>query len=495
MNFISTRDASVSVSPSKAIIDGISADGGLYVPEYFPKVSEQDIKRLCNMDYAERAAYILSLFLNDFSIEELQVITDKAAKRFEDGEPAPLLKIDNNTFMLELWHGPTHAFKDIALTVMPLLLTAARQKQGISDKILILVATSGDTGKAALEGFKDIDGTKILTLYPEDGVSNVQKRQMTTQQGENVRVFGIKGNFDDAQTAVKRAFNDKELRERVHGSGYIMSSANSINIGRLLPQIAYYFSAYCDLLSANELEEGEKLNFCVPTGNFGNILAGYYAKKMGLKINMLICASNSNNVLTDFFQSGDYNSDRKFNTTVAPSMDILISSNLERLIFEMSGRDAELTKRRMQDLISRSAYSISDKERAEAARDFFAGYCDDDSIMAAIGNLFESEGYLMDTHTAVAASVLNSFYLETSDKCKTVVISTASPYKFIEAVMKALKITPGTDLNKSLKKLYNLTALEIPKSLQSLFSLPVLHSGVIDKDGLTEEVLRFVSEG
>ena len=353
MKYISTRNKSIKVTSAEAIVNGLSKDGGLFVPETFPKLSAKDFEELTAMSYPERAAKVLSLYLEDYTYEELLDYATKAYSRFYGDDPCPLVNVDEDLYVLELWHGPTCAFKDMALTMLPHLLSAARRKTGEDSKTLILVATSGDTGKAALEGFKDVEGTDIIVFYPSEGVSDMQKLQMMTQQGSNVYVCAIDGNFDDAQSAVKTIFNDKDIQARLLADGYKLSSANSINWGRLAPQIAYYVSSYCDLIASGKIKLGDKVNFCVPSGNFGNILAAYYASLMGVGVNKLICASNVNNVLTDFFTTGTYDIHRQFHKTMSPSMDILISSNLERLLFEFSGRNDKL----MAERISKDFFS------------------------------------------------------------------------------------------------------------------------------------------
>ena len=372
MDFYSTRGEG-PVSGARAIINGIAGDGGLYVPADFPIIGQEELVDMVGLDYPERAARIIGKFLDEFSPEELLSYTQKAYARF-DGYPAPLTKVDEGTYIMELWHGPTYAFKDIALTLLPYLLTGSKKKEGVDKKTLILVATSGDTGKAALEGFKDVEGTEIIVLYPEEGVSDMQKLQMKTTEGNNTHVIGIKGNFDDAQTAVKKIFTSEEMKEKFAQKGYELSSANSINFGRLVPQIVYYFSAYLDLLAEGEIEPGESLDFVVPSGNFGNILAGYYAKRMGLPVKQLIVASNMNNVLTEFFETGLYDANRKFHKTISPSMDILVSSNLERLLYEMTGRNTDTVREMMDSLKKTGKYSVEEDLVYDAAPEFI-GYC------------------------------------------------------------------------------------------------------------------------
>ena len=440
MLYQSTRDKSLKLTAAQAIAQGLSRDGGLFVPASFPVMPEGLLEKLAGMTYPERAAAIMKLFLDDFTEAELAAFTSKAYSmpNFDGPHAAPLVKTDDGTWSLELWHGPTCAFKDMALQMLPHLLSASLVKTGEQKDVCILVATSGDTGKAALEGFCDVPRTKIMVFYPRDGVSDVQKLQMTTQSGANVGVSAVEGNFDDAQAGVKAIFSDEELRELLGGRGYFLSSANSINWGRLLPQIAYYVSAYCDLMSSGEIRQGEKINFCVPTGNFGNILAGWYAKKMGLPVDRFICASNCNDVLTEFIDTGVYNKNRAFMTSISPSMDILVSSNLERLLYDLSGRDDALIAGYMSDLSSKGLYEVSDGIKAGLARDFSCGSSTDDETKKTIREMYDTQRYLIDTHTAVAFDVLRKYRTKTGDRTKTVIVSTASPYKFCDAVLEAL---------------------------------------------------------
>ncbi len=487
MIYTSTRDAHKALSASEAILKGISDDGGLFVPSSFPTLSAEDIDELISMSYPERAAKIISLYLDDFDYEELLEYCEKAYERF-DGDPCPVVKVEDGLYMLELWHGPTCAFKDMALTLLPYLLTAAKRNLGIEDKTLILTATSGDTGKAALEGFKDVDGTEVIVFYPSKGVSETQRLQMVTQEGDNVHVAAIKGNFDDAQTAVKDAFNDDELKAELAALGYGMSSANSINLGRLVPQIAYYISAYCDLADSGEIEVGDKVNFAVPTGNFGNVLAGYYAYKMGLPVGKFIIASNANNVLTDFFNTGEYDINRDFFKTASPSMDILISSNLERLIYEATGRDDALVRELYGKLKTEGKFELAPETvRADV---FEAGWADEEETKDAINTFFDLDDYVMDTHTAVAASVYNDYSCDTEDDTPTVILSTASPFKFAPDVFYALG-GHEKDPYKAIAKLQSVTALECPDSLSELFTADEIHNTVIDRSSVKEAVLRF----
>ncbi len=492
MKFLSTRGLEIENS-ANAIVKGLSDDGGLFVPERFPNLFD-NIEEMLNCDYAERASKVIGAFLEEYDQAELLNACKNAYSKFDDNDGAPLVKIDENTFIMELFHGPTLAFKDVALSILPYLLRAGADIAGVKEEILILVATSGDTGKAALEGFKDAKGIKICVFYPTGGVSDMQKRQMATQEGENVNVIAINGNFDDCQTAVKNIFSNKEFELELKKKGVILSSANSINFGRLVPQISYYFSAYCDLVNSGEIEKGEKVNFCVPTGNFGNILAGYYAKQMGLPIDKLICASNKNNVLTEFILSGNYQANREFFKTASPSMDILISSNLERLIFEISGRDSKLTKDRMDELKKTGKYSVSKEENKKILQEYFADYADEEECFETIYQIFEEYGYVLDTHTAVAMKALNTYNQTSKNNIPSVVLSTASPYKFPQSVLKAITGKSVSDAFKSAEKLYGETAMEIPKQIVELKEKPIRFNAVIDKKEIFEKVKEFISK-
>lgn len=490
MHYISTRNKDHKVTGPEAIVGGIAPDGGLYVPETFPTVTSEERTALIDMDYAARAAFIIGKFLPELNAE-LPAWCEKAYSRF-DGDPAPLVKIDENYYLLELWHGPTHAFKDMALTLLPYLLTGSKKVLGRTDKTLILVATSGDTGKAALEGFKDIDGTACMVFYPSGGVSALQQLQMQTQEGGNVFVSAIEGNFDDAQTAVKKIFTDEDIKDNLAAKGYNLSSANSINFGRLVPQIAYYFSAYADLVDGGEIKDGDKVAFSVPTGNFGNILACYYAMRMGLPVERLVCASNNNNVLTDFFDSGIYDMNRDFFKTISPSMDILVSSNFERLLFEISGRDSSLTSERMHELKEKGKYSVSDEELMKLDEIFFADYCTDDMTKEIIGGFFEDTGYILDPHSAVAVSAADAYVGD--DATPIVVVCTASPYKFVGSVLEAIgESVPKSEL-KALTKLEDITALPLPDSLAELEKKERRFTGVIGKDEIGDAVISYAKE-
>ena len=495
MKFISTRGGEC-VTGAQAIAQGIACDGGLFVPETFPPVSKEELEAMLPMSYAERAAAVLYKYLDDYDLEELKAACEKAYGKFEEGDAAPLVKIDTSLYMLELFHGPTCAFKDLALTLLPYLLRKGCDLSGIKEQILILVATSGDTGKAALEGFRDAEGVKIMVFYPHDGVSKMQKLQMATQEGKNVNVLGVRGNFDECQSAVKRIFTDEDCREDLKRRGYILSSANSINFGRLAPQIAYYFSAYLDLVSSGQIELGDKVNFAVPTGNFGNILAAYYAKRMGLPVGKLICASNKNNILTDFFRTGVYDKRREFYKTMSPSMDILISSNLERLLFEFADRSPVRVSMRMQKLAEEGVYRLYEDELEAMQQEFWADFCDEEQTVETIYDFFEEYQYPMDTHTACAMYAASVYMAENKkDGAPMVVVSTASPYKFPQDVMYAITGNDIKDSFKAIKHLNIATAMKVPASLSKLRDKPVRFTAVADKDKLFANVLSFVEKG
>lgn len=493
MEYFSTRNASHRVTAAQAITGGLAPDGGLYVPSELPRVGREELTALCTLDYRGRARKIIGRFLPEFSPEETAAIVEASyGPNFDAPETAPTRFVGERTGWLELWHGPTCAFKDMALQMLPRLLTASLRKTGETRGVCILVATSGDTGKAALEGFADVPGTKILVFYPRDGVSDVQRLQMVTQKGGNVRVCAVAGNFDDAQTGVKTIFGDAALAKTLDGRGWFLSSANSINWGRLLPQIVYYFSAYCDGVNAGLVKIGEKLNFCVPTGNFGNILAGWYAKQMGLPAGRFICASNSNNVLTDFIRTGVYDRNRRFYTTMSPSMDILVSSNLERLLYALSGSDG-LTAGCMRDLRETGRYTVPDSLRDAVRADFSADFCTEAETAAEIARVWHAHGYLIDPHTAVAGAALEKYRAETGDAAPAVVVSTASPYKFCDSVLAALgraAQAPGAAL---MARLSALTGTPVPEPLRELASRPVRFSDCAaqaDMAGVVADFLR-----
>ncbi len=492
MKYYSTRDEQQSrFNAAEVIKQGLATDGGLFVPEEIPTISKDEINKLCKMSYPERATYVLSKFLTDYTEEEL--LADCQAAYSEEsfnGGAAPLKKVTDNIFSLELWHGPTAAFKDMALQIMPRLLSRALVKTGEENTALILVATSGDTGKAALEGYKDIDRIKIIVFYPVDGVSDVQKLQMATQTGNNVNVCAIKGNFDDAQNGVKKIFSDIDAKAKLLDNHYILSSANSINWGRLAPQIVYYVSAYCDLLNANEIKYGETVNVCVPTGNFGNIFAAYIAKMMGIPFNKFVCASNANNVLTEFLNTGTYDRNRDFHLTMSPSMDILISSNLERLLYFTS--DAKQTANYMTALKENGKYTVSNEIKAKID-DNFKGYFADELETAATLNKFYNEyGYLADTHTSVALNCAEKFIAENNDGKKMIVASTASPYKFAADVYKSITNNASVDGTAALEELSKLTNTGVTLPLRDLDKKEVRFKKIIDADDMIEEVYNFM---
>ncbi len=489
MNYISTRDTSVKVTASQAITKGISSEGGLFVPDTIPCVTAEEIEALSKKDYIGRAKDILSLFLNDFTEEEVESCVKGAYETgFSDEKIAPLAKTGDGAYVLELFKGPTCAFKDMALQILPRLLKVAGGKAAKGTEIVILVATSGDTGKAALEGFKDVEHTRILVFYPSDGVSPMQKLQMCTQEGKNVSVCAIKGNFDDAQSGVKKIFTDKAVAAKLAENGMAFSSANSINWGRLAPQIVYYFSAYCDLVAEGEIKVGDKINVVVPTGNFGNILAAYYAKEMGLPVAKLICASNSNSVLTEFLTTGIYDRNRKFFTTISPSMDILISSNLERFLYALAG--SENVKSWMASLASEGKYKVDDATLAKIKELFAAGCCDDEQTKATIARMFNEKNYLCDTHTAVAIKVYEDYKAKTGDKTPTVIASTASPFKFSASVLEAVDgINDGLDEFEMVEKLAEISKESCPEQLANLRSKAVRFEGVCSKDSMEKVVL------
>lgn len=492
MLYTSTRNSSVQVSSAAAISQGISSDGGLFVPVTIPVLTEEDMKSLDCYDYINRAFLILSKFLTDYSEKELYECVASAYQddKFDNNDPAPLRKLSEGEYMLELWHGPTCAFKDVALQLLPHLLTVAVKKEHPGKKIVILVATSGDTGKASLEGFKDVPNTEIMVFYPQNGVSPMQKRQMVTQEGNNVGVCAIEGNFDDAQTGVKKIFTDPSIHELLEKNGKMFSSANSINWGRLVPQIVYYVSAYCDLVNDGAIAMGDPFNVVVPTGNFGNILAAYYARQMGVPIAKLICASNENKVLTDFIQTGIYNRNRDFYTTASPSMDILISSNLERLLYELSGKDDRQVTAWMQELNTAGHYKVGSEMLEKIQSLFYAGYCDDDDTKATIARLFKEKDYLCDTHTAVAVNVYRQYVEETGDHTCTVIASTASPFKFVSSVLEAVQ--GGTNAGSEYEMVTELnivTGEHIPEPLLDIMSKQSRFNDVCTKETMRDYVV------
>ena len=496
MYFISTRGGE-RVTGAEAVVKGIASDGGLFVPEQFPAVGKEEFEAMMGMDYPERAALILKKYFGEYDGDALLAAPRSAYGQFEGDDPAPLVRMDNGMYMLELYHGPTCAFKDMALTVLPYLLKTGCEILGRKENVFILTATSGDTGKAALEGFADAKGVKIMVFYPEDGVSKLQKQQMCTQEGDNVNVVAVRGNFDDCQNGVKKIFNSEKCTAAIREKGYLLTSANSINFGRLAPQICYYFSAYLDLVTAGQIGMGDLVDFAVPTGNFGNILAAYYAKRMGLPVGTLICASNKNNVLTEFWRTGIYETKRPFYRTMSPSMDILISSNLERLIFELSGRDAKRTADRMATLSKTGRYALSTEEHDRLKQEFFAGCTSEDETVECIYDFFEDYGYPMDTHTGVAMSVAQK-YEETvkgipmSEGRPIVVVSTASPYKFPQDVLYALTGNDVKDSFKGVKRIHLLTAMKVPEPIKAVRYKPIRFKTTVPPDKMFDEVLKFL---
>ena len=487
----STRDDSVKVTASQAILKGLAPDGGLFVPESIPSF-DKSLEELSKMSYKEVAYEVMKLMLDDFTEEELKACIDKAYdEKFDTDVIAPLVKADG-AYYLELFHGATIAFKDMALSILPHLLITSAKKNDVHNEIVILTATSGDTGKAALAGFADVKGTRIIVFYPKNGVSPIQEKQMVTQKGDNTYVIGIKGNFDDAQTGVKKIFGDKELEKEMAEAGFQFSSANSINIGRLVPQIVYYVYAYTRLLADGEIKAGDKINAVVPTGNFGNILAAFYAKRMGLPINKLICASNENKVLYDFFTTGEYDRNREFVLTTSPSMDILISSNLERLIYRIAGNSAKKNSELMESLKNTGKYEITPEMKAQLS-DFYGNYATEAEDAATIKKLYEDTGYVIDTHTAVAATVYEKYKKETGDDTVTVIASTASPYKFTRSVMDAIdsKYDSMTDF-ELVDELSKISNVAVPQAIEDIRTAPVLHDTVCEVNEMSSSVKKIL---
>ena len=490
MNYSSTRSTTnEKVSAAQAIKQGLANDGGLFMPDAFPTLTMEKIASLCDNSYVERAVSVLSMFLTDYTEEELRADCEAAysESRFVGGA-APLKSIDGKVFSLELWHGPTCAFKDMALQIMPRLLCRALEKTGEQRDAMILVATSGDTGKAALEGYRDVDKIRIKVFYPVDGVSRVQKLQMATQAGSNVDVCAIHGNFDDAQTGVKKIFADAEIAKELDGKGIFLSSANSINWGRLAPQIVYYVSAYCDMVKMGEIALGDKIDVCVPTGNFGNIFAAYIAKQMGLPIENLVCASNKNNILTDFLRTGTYDRNRHFFTTMSPSMDILISSNLERLLYTLAG--PEKTAAFMRELNETGKYTLDAETKAKIDANFFGYFCDEEGTAKTIRDTFDRDGYLCDTHTAVGLSCARQYIAEHGGN-KIVLASTASPYKFANDVFSAVAGKTAADELSALQELSAYTGTEIPAPLKDIDKREIRFTKTINACDMPADVLSF----
>ena len=493
MRYISTRDNTIQYSASQAIAQGLARDGGLLTPFYIPKLPGKSLEDMRDMAYQQRAVYVMKQYLEEFSVKELTDYANAAygPDRFDSPAVAPVHTVDGNTHCLELWHGPTCAFKDMALQMLPHLLTASLTKTEETKTVCILVATSGDTGKGALEGFKNVPRTKILVFYPKDGVSEVQELQMVTQEGGNVGISAVVGNFDDAQTGVKKLFSDESLRQELARRGYFFSSANSINWGRVLPQIVYYISAYCDLLRDEKIAPGQTVNVCVPTGNFGNILAAYYAKEMGLPIDQLICASNSNNVLTEFLREGVYDRNRQFYNTMSPSMDILISSNLERLLLALTQDPAEV-REYMTQLAETGRYKVSGRIQDRLQKRFKGYFCDDQETQRVIRTMFERHGYLIDTHTAVAAKVLTDYRRETGDMTPAIFVSTASPYKFCDSVLSAIGETPAEDSVDRIAQMEAVTGVAAPARLAALKGKAPRFHQVTKREAMENVVLDFL---
>lgn len=483
----STRDANEVVTASQAILKGLANNGGLFVPKQLPKL-DISLEVLASMDYQKIAYEVMKLFLTDFTEEELKACIDAAYDdKFDTKEIAPIKKADG-AYYLELFHGSTIAFKDMALSILPHLLTTAAKKNDAKEEIVILTATSGDTGKAALAGFADVPGTKIIVFYPKDGVSPIQEKQMVTQKGANTFVVGIHGNFDDAQSGVKAMFNNKELGAKMKENGFCFSSANSINIGRLVPQVVYYVYAYCHLLKTGEIKNGEELNVVVPTGNFGNILAAYYAKALGVPLKKLICASNENKVLYDFFTTGKYDKNREFILTSSPSMDILISSNLERLIYTIAGEDAKVNAELMKSLATSGSYEITESMK-DGLKDFVGGYATEEETAKAIKRVYENADYVIDTHTGVAASVYYDYKAASSDTAKTLIVSTASPFKFGRSVMEALgKGDDSMGDFELVDELSEVAKVKVPNAVEEIRSANILHKTVCEKNDMQKTV-------
>ena len=488
MRYYSTRNKDNVVSSMEAIIKGIAEDGGLFVPEAFPALPKlEDIR---NLTYKELAKLILGLYFDDYPEEDLEEAVNGAyGDKFGNREPVRLVEKGGVNF-LELFHGPTLAFKDMALTILPYLMRSALLSKGVEEEVVVLAATSGDTGKAALEGFRDVPGVNVVVFYPEGGVSQLQRLQMITQKGENTHVLAIEGNFDDAQKGVKDIFGDLDYNKELKEEGYVLSSANSINIGRLIPQVVYYVYAYLDLLRKGRMEVGQEVNIVVPTGNFGNILAAYYAKMMGLPVDRLICSSNDNKVLTDFFETGTYDKRRDLLLTSSPSMDILVSSNLERFLFHISGNDHQAVREMMEDLSREGYFKWSDFSREE----IYGEFANEDEVSSAIRDLYESEGYVMDPHTAVAYRVYKKYLKETGDSKPAIIASTASPFKFPEKVISSMGEEVPQDLFTGIGIVAKSMDVEIPSQVSELESLPVLHGDVCRKDEMKEMILKLLRE-
>lgn len=495
--YVSTRGMGARLTAAEAIKAGIAPDGGLFVPETIPHFTIDEINALTLLDYRQRALVVLEKFLNDYSHDDLVNCVEAAYNdnKFDADAIAPVVQVEEGRSVLELWHGPTSAFKDMALQLLPQLLSKALKMTGETKEIVILVATSGDTGKAALEGFRDVQQTRVIVFYPHEGVSEIQRLQMVTQQGGNVAAVAVRGNFDDAQSGVKNIFNDRMFNDCLHRHGFQLSSANSINWGRLVPQIVYYFSAYADLVKENSLRKGQPVNFVVPTGNFGNILAGYYAKLMGLPIGRLICASNSNNVLTDFLRTGTYDRRRAFHKTLSPSMDILISSNLERLLFYITNGNTKQVAGWMRELTDNGVYDIGSDHMVAVKELFWADWVDDNDTARMIKEIYKKYGYLADPHTAVAWKVADEYRSQTLDDTPLVILSTASPFKFNESVLNAIAGKKGVQEKSEfemLEEISRLTGWHVPEGLSLLQHLPIKHHDVCGKEDMPDFVKKIL---
>ena len=492
MYFISTGGGE-RVTGAEAIVKGFAKDGGLFVPETFPQMGAEDFEAMLSMDYPERAAFILKKFLDEYDEEGLLAALREAYSQFEGEDSAPLVRMDNGMYLLELFHGPTCSYKDMSLTVLPYLLQKGCELLGVKENILLLTATNGDTGKAALESFRDVKGVKVMAVYPEDGCSKMQKLQLCTQEGENLNVLAVRGSFDDCQNAVKKIFTSDKCQSAIAEKGLRLGTASSANFGRIALQICYFFSAYVDLVSSDQIAQGDKVNICIPAGNFGNVIAAYYAKRMGLPIRRLHCACNMNNALTDFLAKGEYNANKAFYKTTSPSMDVLVAGNLERLLFEVSGRNAQITAERMAKLQEDGAYSVSKEELAEIALTFDGGFADEDEVVETVYDLFCDTGYTMDPHTGCAMKVADDWaYKNKKDTTCMVVVATANPYKFPQDVLYCVTGNDVRDSFKGVKRLHAATAMAVPKCLAALKDKPLRFKSSVGKDKLMEEILNFV---
>ena len=499
MKFIGTRGGD-KVSGAEAIVKGLADNGGFYVPDKFPQVSPEEMEKLAEMGYAERTAFILGKYLADELGEACLLETcEKAYSTFEGKDPVPLIKVDGNMYVLEIFHGPTCSFKDMSLTLLPNLLKKSCEVAGIKEELLVVIATSGDTGKAAMEAFRNVKGAKVAVFYPDEGSAKMQRLQMCTQPGNNVSVTAVEGNFDDCQRAVKKMIASEEFNAELQKKGVRLSTANSINFACILPQVAYYFSAYIDLWTSGQIELGDKIDFVVPAGNFGGFVAGWYAKNMGLPVRKLVCASNRNRALADFFKTGTYSAKRDVHRTMSPSMDVMVASDVERLIFEISGRNAKLTAERMQDLAEKKEYTVTPKEKAVLDAEFYGGFASEDDTVEAMYDVFDEYGYAMDTHTGVALAVKEQYRYEVEkqdkkDKTPIVVLATANPYKFPQDVLYALSGNDVKDSFKGIKRLHLLTAMKPPKSLLDLRYKPIRFKAKVKNKvrDMADAILRFV---